>query len=198
MIFDVIRPISYQEVSPSLLSEIMSIKSQLNSPPTPNSKMARTKILAKPRRSPRLETKTKAPTMPVFNRNRQRSLILQETEGLLHEGLLTIENFTDNETSALINDEFARLRLKRTTEIQHHGATIERILKHAITMSQTLPVCLRQYQVRFIDIQIQLVQLEEKVISISMATIKYLLEYIPPAPPGPPPPPPPRGIAQIM
>jgi hypothetical protein len=133
-------------------------------------------------------------SLPDLRRNRQRSLILQEIEGLLHEGLLTFENFTDNETTELLNDEFARLRQKRATDIQQHGATIERILKHAITMSQTLPVCLRQYHVRFLDIQIHLVKLEEKVIRISMDTIKFLLEYVPPAPLGPPP----RGIAEIM
>ncbi len=115
MIFDVIRTISYPEISPSLLSEVMSIKSQLNSLPTPKSKMARTKISAKPRRSPRLENKTKAPAMPVLSRNRQRSRILQEIEGLLHEELLTIENFIDHETSEILNDEFAHLRQRRTT-----------------------------------------------------------------------------------
>jgi hypothetical protein len=191
MIFDVIRTISYPEIS---TSEIMSIQSQLNSLPTPHSKMARTKISAKPRRSPRLETKITAPTIPVLSRNQQRSLLLQEIEGLLYEGMLTIENFIDYETTELFNDEFARLRQQRTTNIQQHGATIERILKHAITMSTNLPVCLRQYHVRFLDIQLHLVKLEEKVIRISMDTIKFLLEYVPPAPTGPPP----RGIAEIM
>ena len=189
--------ISYPSVFPALLSDIICIHSKPKSLSTHHSNMARTKQSAKPRRSPRLETKTTAPTMslPVPRRHRQRSLILQEIEGLLHEGILTIQNFTDNETSELLNADFARLRQKRATDIQQHGAIIERILKHAITMSQTLPVCLRQYHVRFLDIHIHLVQLEEKVIRISMDTIKYLLEYIPLAPP---PGPSPRGLTQII
>jgi hypothetical protein len=56
-------------------------------------------------------------------------------------------------------------------------------------MSRSLPATLRHYHSRFHDIQIQLAQEEEKVILITMDTIKYLQDYnqIPPAPLGPPP-----------
>jgi hypothetical protein len=115
--------------------------------------------------------------------------MLQDLENLLHEGILSIKNFTDNETTVLDHPDLARLRHHRATEIQNHGATIDRIARNATDMSRSLPATLRHYHFRFIEIQFQFALEEEKVILITMDTIKYLQDYnqIPPAPPGPPP-----------
>ena len=158
--------------------------------PTTDDKMARTRQTISPRRSLRLQNKNPPrQSMPIRSRYEQRSRMLQDLENLLHEGILSIKNFTDHETTVLEHPSLARLRHHRANEIQNHGATIDRIARNAIEMSRSLPATLRHYHFRFLDIQFQLAMEEEKVILITTDTIKYLQEYnqIPSAPPGPPP-----------
>jgi hypothetical protein len=54
--------------------------------------------------------------IPLLSRNEQRSRMLQNLENLLHEGILSIQNFTDNENTALTNDDLACLSEDRSGE----------------------------------------------------------------------------------